>query len=65
MNKKLTPSDMQSNAKSIRIDGHYNWNKQVFEENVNKAMTYSRTSNQTCSGQHNWVDDYPTDSFSD
>lgn len=65
MIKKLTPSDMQSKVTPIKIAGHYNWKKQVFEENTCKWGTNSMTSRQTCSGQNSWVDDFPMDSYTD
>lgn len=63
--KKLTPIDLQQKVTSLSISGKYDWNKQVYQYDSCKFGTMNRTSSQTCSGQFNWVDDNPSDSYSD
>ena len=63
--KKLTPIDLQAKSTPIDVTGKYNWEKQAYEYDVCKWGTRNSTSNQTCSGQYNMIDDHPMDSWSD
>ncbi len=64
MKKMITPIDLQQKIHPMSISGKYDWEKQSYQYDC-KWGTNSHTSSQTCSGQFNSVDDFPTDSISD
>ena len=65
MKKMLTPTDLQTKIVPIEVSGNYNWEKQTYQYDNCKWGTSRMTSNQTCSGQFRYVDDFPSDSISD
>ena len=65
MKKMLTPTDLQTKIVPLQVSGSYNWEKQAYQYDNCKWGTNSRTSNQTCSGQFNHTDDFPSDSITD
>lgn len=65
MKEKITPIDLQSKSTPMDVSGKYDWKKQVYQYDSCKFGSSSRTTNQTCSGQLNSVDDWPTDGISD
>lgn len=65
MKKMLTPTDLQTKIVPLKVSGNYNWEKQAYQYDNCKWGTSLFTSNQTCSGQWNHVDDFPSDSISD
>ncbi len=61
----ITPTDLKAQSVMLNVSGKYDWKKQTYSYDACKFGTSSRTSSQTCSGQYNHVDDFPSDSYSD
>ena len=62
----ITPASLASNdVTPIDVNGNYDWNAQAYSYDVCKFGTNNMTSNQTCSGPNNFVDDWPQDSYQD
>lgn len=65
MKDLIRPIDLQAKSTPLDVSGKYDWKKQVYQYDSCKFGSTSRTQNQTCSGQYNFVDDFPTDSYTD
>ncbi len=62
----ITPASLATNdVTPINVNGSYDWNAQAYSYDVCKMVTFKQTSNQTCSGQFNQVDDNPFDNYQD
>ena len=65
MKKMITPIDLREKIHPLDATGEYDWNAQAYQHEACKFGTFNSTSRQTCSGQHNFVDDFPMDSYQD
>lgn len=62
----VTPEDLVDNSVvAVDVTGSYDWNTQSYSYDTCKFGTRNSTSNQTCSGPHNFTDDFPQDSWDD
>lgn len=62
----ITPMSLKdTSVQPVKVESRYDWASQETVLVGAKFGTNSNTSSQTCSGQCNFVDDCPTDSYTD